>query len=104
LRPRPDFKGVVFNEKFLRSSCESDEQFSKMSADGLLILKEYWKHKEELLAKGFNPIAFEIPGKEAMLNPETKEPLPIPLSYRLDSILADHGVGEFKTSEHSQSK
>lgn len=89
---------VVFNEKFLRSSCESDEQFINMSADGLLILKEYWKNKEVLLANGFNPIAFEIPGKEIMVNPETKEPLPIPLSYRLDAILKDHGVGEFKTS------
>jgi CRISPR/Cas system-associated exonuclease Cas4 (RecB family) len=88
----------VFSQKFTRPSCESDSQFKEMYEDGVQIIKEYWDEKEVLLAKGFNPIKFEIPGKDVMLNPETKEPLPIPLSYRLDAILANHGVGEFKTS------
>jgi hypothetical protein len=89
---------VVFNNRFKREHADSDKQFVEMSADGLLILKDYWNNKEVLLAKGFDPIAFEIPGKEIMHNPVTNEPLPIPMSYRLDAILKDHGVGEFKTS------
>lgn len=88
----------IFNEKFTRKSCESDEQFETMKQDGFQILKEYWNEKEVLLARGVDPLQFEIPGKDVLLNPVTKEPLPIPLSYRLDAILKDHGVGEFKTS------
>lgn len=88
----------VLKQKFTRESCESDQQFIEMLEDGILIVREYWSEKEILLSQGFNPIQFEIPGKEIMVNPETKEPLPVPLSYRLDAILADHGVGEFKTS------
>lgn len=104
-----------FNKKFTIESCkdltinengrtrpmtgqERIEKFKEMSQDGFELLKAYWQEKEILLAKGFDPIQFEIPGKDVVYNPETKEPLPIPLSYRLDAILRGHGVGEFKTS------
>ena len=78
----------VFNSKFLRTSCQSDQQFAEMVADGIEIIRAYWAEKDILLAKGI----------DLMYNPETKEPLEIPLSYRLDCIAKNHKVVEFKTS------
>ena len=77
---------------------EKKEKYEEMLADGIQIIKEYWDNKEILLAKGVDPLQFEIPGKDHLLNPESKEPLPLPLSYRLDGIGKNNTVIEFKTS------
>jgi len=95
---------VAFNQRFT-PFCVNDEDrkknpevYKEMLDDGIEIIKDYWKNKEVLLAKGVDPLQFEIPGKEVMLHPETKEPWPLPLSYRLDGIGKNHSVIEFKTS------
>jgi len=75
----------------------SKEDYDAAVEDGVHILKAYWDEKEVLLAQGVDPTEFEIPGKDIMVNPETKEPLPVLLSYRLDGI-GKGIVVEFKTS------
>lgn len=75
----------------------SFEDYNAAVEDGVNILKAYWDEKEVLLAQGVDPIEFEIPGKDVMRNPETGEPLPVLLSYRLDGVGKDTVI-EFKTS------
>jgi hypothetical protein len=100
LRIAGDNAVEIFKKNFVYSPQLGVDmvKYEEMLADGVVIVQEYWDNKEILLANGVDPVAFEIPGKDFVCNPETKEPLPIPLSYRLDCIGKNHTVVEFKTS------
>mgnify|MGYP001563047728 CR=1 FL=1 len=85
---------IDFKDKELKKQCYEDMLF-----DGLKMLKEYWDNKEVYESiDDINITAMEIPIKVEMINPETKQTLPIPLSCRLDALTKSGKIVEFKTS------
>jgi hypothetical protein len=75
------------------------EKYNEMVDDGLNIIQEFWDTKEKFLTvNGIDMVDFELIRKHILFNPETKEPWPIPLSYRIDGIAKNDIVIEYKTS------
>lgn len=97
---------LILKTKFLEhhvddkeyTPIQRTEKYLEMLNDGYEMLKQFWAQKEILWAKGVQPSKMELPIKMGLWNPETKDPLEIPMSCRLDGETEDSNIIEFKTS------
>ena len=81
------------------TKTERFNKLNEMLVDGTEMLKQFWEQKEILWAAGVQPVRMELPVKMTLWNPDTKEPLEIPISCRLDGECENSDVAEFKTSK-----
>jgi hypothetical protein len=101
--PIATFKSTFLNNYFLKldidDAAQMKEKYEEMIEDGILILQEFWATKEKFLTvDGIDMVDFELIRKHVPFNPETKQPWPIPLSYRIDGTAKNNIVVEYKTS------
>lgn len=73
------------------------DKWQEMLDNGIELIIALWDEKERLYAAGCIPTEFEKIMKMEVFNPETKEPLEVPLSLRIDG-LGKKRIIEFKTS------
>lgn len=95
-------------ERFLKTKkgqeCgfkKKEELYQYMKADGITMLKEYWKNKEWLLTEhGADFESTEEYMRVPLFNPiNENDALPIPMSLRIDAIKRNRGdIADFKTS------